>query len=271
MRRIVKLTSLGNVGPGLTATLDLPTGRRYFAVGLKYKTNAIQSVIETDVTEIRVVVNGKVQWRLSAADLNVLNAVRNRFAFRAGLIPLFFAQARRRTWEGEEGLAWGTIGVQTFRIEVDIAAGATAPTLSATADIDDVPAPLGPIVKIYKETFNAAGAQTLNITTLPKRDAYAAIHARSALVTAMKATVDSLEIAEVNAAENGDYLARRDIVVPANNFSLVFDQSDQVTDALPMQRAVNGQLVPVNEFRLDVTASGAGSIPLLIERVGSPD
>lgn len=273
MRRTVVLTSINGVAAGQTATLDLPTGgRRYFALYALYKTNAAQATIEADITEIRIIINGKVQRRLSSADLNFLNTT-NGLAFVAGMIPILFAEPRRRTMQGEEGLAWGTVGVGTFRVEFDIAGGAVAPTLSAFAEVDDVPAPLGPIVKVYKETFNATGAQTLNITTLPKRDSYARIHARSALVTRMKAVVDGLDIFDVDRATAAALLTRRQgLAMVANNFSLIFDSSDQVTDALPMFKDIGGgRLAQVSEFRVDVTASGAGAIPLLIERVGSPD
>jgi hypothetical protein len=273
MRRKIVLTSINGVAAGQTATLDLPAGgRRYFSVFAKYKTNAAQATIEADITEIRVIVNGKVQRRFSTADLFVVNAT-NGLAFVLGMIPILFAEPRRRTWQGEEGLAWGTVGVNTFRIEFDIAGAAAAPTLTAWAEVDDVPAPLGPITKWYKETFNATGAQTLNITTLPKRDSYARIHARTALVTRAKATVDGLEVYDLSRDEAVAALPRRTaLAMQANNFSVIFDDSDQVTDALPMSKQVGpNKFVGVDEFRLDLTCSGAGSIPLLIERVGSPD
>lgn len=270
MRRKIVLTSINGVAAGQTATLDLPPGRRYFKIFAFYKGTAAQAAIESDITEIRIIINGKVQRRFSAADLNVVNATRG-YAFVAGLIPIFFSESRRRTIIGEEGLGWGTAGVSTFRVEFDIDAAAVAPTLSAIAEVDDVVAPLGPIVKWYKETFTATGAQTLNITTLPKRDQYGAIHCRSALVTRVKATVDSLEVYDLERASAVAFLQDRGFSMQASNFSVIFDDTDQVTDSLPMARQVAGSPTPVNEFRLDVTASGAGAIPLLIERVGSPD
>lgn len=269
-RRKIKLTSINGVGVGQTATLDLPPGRRYFNVFLYYKGTANQATIEADITEIRVVVNGKVQRRFSAADLNVVNAF-NGFAFRAGLIPIFFSEHKRRTIQGEEGLAWGTANVSTFRIEIDIAGTAVAPTLSARAEVDNAEVPLLGIIKWYKETFAATGAQTLNITTLPKLDAYCRLHARSALVTEVKVTVDQTEIYDCTNDIAKDFLARRSFAPVANNFHVAFDDDDQVTSALPMFRQVGNVLVPVNEFRVDVTASGAGNIPLLLERFGNPD
>ncbi|MBC7367169.1 MAG: hypothetical protein H7343_10235 [Undibacterium sp.] len=272
MRRKVVLTSINGVGIGQTATLDLPVGgRRYFGLFLIYKTNAAQATIEADITEVRLIINGKPQRRFSAADLNVVNAT-NGLAFTVGYLPIILAEPRRRTIAGEEGLAWGTVGVSTFRVEIDIAVGAVAPTLTAFAEVDDIPSPLGPIAKWYKETFIATGAQTLNLNTLPKRDAYNRIHARSALVTRMKATVDGLEVYDLDRTTAGVVMSRRlSLAQQVNNFSMVFDDSDQVTDGIPMTKSTPEGIVPVGEFRLDVTVSAAGTIPLLIERVGQPD
>lgn len=270
MRRKVLLTSVSNVAAGQTASIDLPVGRRYFAVYMLYKGNAAQATIDADITEVRVILNGKVQRRFSGADLNVIMATRG-FAFQLGLIPILFAEPRRRTWQGEEGLAWGTKGVSTFRIEVDISGAAVAPTLTATAEVDDLNVPIGTIVKWYKEGFNSAGAQVVNITTLMKRDTYDAIHIRSALATAIKVTVDSLEIADLTRTLCDFYARRRGFVQQANTLSLIFADSDQVTDGLPMIRETQDGIIPVQDFRVDVTASGAGALPFVIERVGLPD
>src|SRR6478735_12511912 len=100
MRRKVVLSSINSVGIGQTASIDLPVGgRRYFAVYLLYKTNAAQATIEADVTEIRVIANGKVQRRFSAADLNVVNATYG-VAFTLGMIPILLHHPRARTWQG---------------------------------------------------------------------------------------------------------------------------------------------------------------------------
>jgi hypothetical protein len=272
MRRKVVCTSINSVGIGQTASLDLPVGkRRYFGVYALYKTNAAQATIEADITEIRVIANGKVQRRFSAADLNVINATYG-VPFTLGMIPILLSMPSARTIDGEEGLAWGTADVSTLRIEFDISGAAVAPTLTAFAEVDDVLAPLGPIVKWFKESVTAAGATTLNLTTLPKRDSYAAIHARSALITRMKVTVDGLEIFDVDRATYLAMLERRpEFALQANNYSLIFNDSSQVTDALPMVKIENGQVIPVQEFRVDLTFSGAGTVVLVSERVGNPE
>lgn len=271
LRKKIKLMSVNGVAAGQTATVDLPTGRRYFRVHLYYKTNANQATIEADITEIRIVVNGVVQRRFSSADLFVVNAL-NGITFVNGLIPIHFAEPWRRTITGEEGLAWGTANVSTFQIQVDIAAGAVAPTLIGVAEVDNVAVPLAGIIKWYKETFNSAGAQTLTITTLPKLDAYLRIHARSALVTAAKVVTDSIEIYDVTRDQANAMMSAQKLTAQANNYHLIFDDDQQVTSARPMVKAIDGGgFKTLDEFRVDLTCSAAGAIPLLIERFGNPD
>lgn len=268
-RRKVALPSPSSVGAGQTASYDLATNRRYFGIFLKYKTNAIQATIEADITEIRILINGKPQRRFSAADLNKINAM-NGFAFQAGLIPIFFAEPWRRTLQGEEGLAWGMADVSSFKIEIDISGGAAAPTLSGFAEVDNVQVPLGLINKWRKQTFNAAGAQVVTITTLPKNDAYMRIHAFSALVTAALVTLDQLERYNLALADNASMLLRQKLTQQANTYSIVFDDDQQVTSALPMKDLTNGQPL-VSEFRVDLTFSGAGSAVVLTETLGFAD
>jgi hypothetical protein len=274
-RRKIVLPSPNSVGAGQTATLSLPTGRRYFSLFLYYKLTANQATIEADVTEIRILVNGIVQRRFSAADLNMVNAL-NGFAFKAGLLPIFFAEPWRRTVMGEEGLTWGTANVDTFQVQIDIAGTAVAPALYAVAEVDSENVPLAGVVKWYKETYTSGGAAVLTITTLPKLDAYLRIHARSALVTKAKVVLDSVEVYEATLTEATHWIARRGYTMQANNYNLLFDDDSQVTSAKPMVKQIgvqNGRPVfkQLDEFRLDLTCSGAGSIPVLVERFGNPD
>ena len=268
-RRKVALPSASSVGIGQTASFDLATNRRYFFIGLVYKTNAAQATIEADITEIRLLINGKVQRRFSAADLNKINAM-NGQAFVAGLIPIHLSEPWRRTLEGEEGLAWGMADVASFKIEVDISGAAVAPTLSGIAEVDNVQIPLGLIVKWRKQTFTATGAQVVTITTLTKNDAYSRLHCFSALVTNALVTLDQLERYNATLALNAALLARQKLVQQANTYSIVFDDDQQVTSAIAMKDLRTGAQL-ISEFRIDLTFSGAGSCVVLSEAVGYAD
>lgn len=268
-RRKVFLPSASAVGIGQTATFDLALNRRYFALYLVYKTNANQATIEADITEIRLIVNGKVQRRFSAADNNKILAT-NGIAFTAGLIPILLAEPWRRTMQGEEGLAWGTADVSSFKVEVDIAGTAVAPTLTGVAEVDNNNTPLGLISKWKKQVFTSGGAQVLTILTLPKVDTYSRIHAFSALVTNALVMVDQLERYNLTSALNAALLSRQKLTQQASTYSIVFDDDQQVTSALPMVDLTNGKPL-VSEFRVDLTCSGAGSFTVLTETIGYAD
>lgn len=266
-RRNVRLPSANGVGAGQTATFDLPTNRRYYGVDLVYKTNANQATIEADVTKIRVNINGKTQREFTAAELFKMNAT-NGIAFAAGIIPIMFAEPKRRTVQGEEGLAWGMKDVRTFQIEVDIAGAATAPTLGGSAEIDNVQVPLGLIVKHKRFTFSPTGAGTFQINSLPKNDAFLRTHYFSNIVTNAKVTVDQLEAFNMSLAEATAKYARHGVAMQANTFTVAHDYTQQVTDALPMVKLDGTR---VSELMHELTVSGSGSLPVVVEYLGFAD
>ena len=268
MKRTIVLTSFNAVGAGQTATLDLPRGRRYFKLLLKYKDGTPnQAAIEADIPQIRLKINGKTQRAFSAAQLNAINAL-NGIAFQAGYMVIYLAEPWRRKLEGEEALAWGTADISNFQIEVDIAANANAPAIAAWAVVDNASAPIGAIVKWKVSTFTAAGAQVLNINSIPKTDAISRMHIFSALPTNVQVLVESLEILNENAAVMTQNLKDRGMTVQANTFPVVFDNDQQLSSALPFVKADG---TGVNDFLVNVTTSGAGNLPILIESLGRPD
>lgn len=132
------IPAFANVAAGSMATTRLLRNQRILAMFLQYKTNASQATIEADITEIRILVNGKVVRQFSAAQLNIINAL-NGVAFTLGIIPIYFAEPKRRTPEGEEYLAllaYEDLGVGDVDIQVDIAGGAAAPTLTGWLSMD---------------------------------------------------------------------------------------------------------------------------------------
>jgi len=128
------------VAAGQTAVATLPKNCRIHAVYLQYKTNANQATMEADLTQIRVKVNEKVVRACSAAELFKINAGFYGAAFSAGMAPIFFTDPKRVTPEGSEFLSllgYEDLGVKSVKIEVDIAGGAAAPTLTALVAFDN--------------------------------------------------------------------------------------------------------------------------------------
>lgn len=269
-RRKVNLPSFNAVGAGQTATVDLPTDRRYHMLFINYKTNANQATIESDIEEIRIKVDGKVQRRYSAAQINILNEL-NGYTFKAGYIPIFFSEPWRRNASGEDFLSWGMKNVGTFQVEVVISSGATAPTLGGFAVVDNAQVPLDNIIKIRSQVLPVSSTGIVTMSTLPKRDIYQRIHFlenTAADILDIEITIDSLEVFKMNDAENAALLETRDFTPAAAAFHVLFDETQRVEDGLPM---VKPDGTPISEFRIDVNMATTNDPTMLLETRGAPD
>jgi hypothetical protein len=268
LRNVRELPSFSAVAAGQTASMSLPVGNvKYAAVWLRYKTNANQATIEADIEEIRIKINGKVQRRYSAAQLNKMLALYG-VGFAAGFIPIIFAEPWRRTPQGEDALGWGTADVATFQIEVDIASGALAPTLDAWADVVDVEETMGAIIKNRQYTIPVTATGVRNVQELPKTGtAYYALHlfeTAAADISAVEIKTNQRDRFDAPAALNTAILATQDITVQSGVFSVVFDRTRRVGDSLSM---VEGGR-PVSDFQLDATMAVANNFTIITEEIG---
>ena len=271
-RRNIPLQSFNAVGAGQTATVPLSTNLRYHQIYIQYKTNASQATIETDIEEIRIKVDGKVQRRFSAVELNKINAF-NGYAFETGMLPIFFSEPWRRSPEGEDALAWGTANVGTFDIEIDIASGATAPKLTGFAVVDDVEAPMVDIVKWYKRTIPVSATGIHTESNLPKNvdEVYQRLHCfetAASDISGVDITLESLEAYNLTDRQNSALLKNRGFNPQADVFHVVFDHTQRVSDGYPMMKGDGRQ---VREFRLDFDMDQAQPFTLLTEVRGTPD
>ncbi len=269
-RRKVDLGSFNSVGAGQTATISLPTDRRYHAVFINYKTNANQATIEADITEIRVKVGGKTQRVYSAKELNIINGL-NGYSFRAGYIPIFFSEPWRRNQLQEDLLAWGMANINDFQIEVVIDSAAVSPTLGGFAIVDNVEQNLENIIKVRRQGVGVTATGIVTVHTLTKQDIYHRIHCIEAAAGDIKSvdiTIDSFDVYKQKDAENDAVLDMRGFVPQASVFHVVFDETQRVEDGLPLIKP-NGKAV--SEFRLDFDMSTTNDFTMLIETRGNPD
>jgi hypothetical protein len=187
----IQLRNVQNVAASKTALIDCPIGRRYHYIQLQHGyaagTNTITATA-SNILEIRIKVNGRVQRTVSGTqlrDLNILqglsmgsyvNSVSSNYDF-VGLpntapgvsIPLFFAEPWLFDEASQDALAWATNSWSSFQIEVDLGAAST-PTLQAWAIVDDLqPQTPGGIVKWIRQSFPASGTQ-FDISTIDRRD-----------------------------------------------------------------------------------------------------
>lgn len=271
MRDIVTLPSFNAVAAGQTATINLPTSYTYHSIRLRLLTGstpapADAAAIKAAITAVRIKIDGKVQRRFSAGELITLNAFRG-IAFQAGFLPVYFSEPWRRSTQGEDQLAWGTQDVSTFEIEVDIASGVENPILDARAEVELANRPLGAIVKWRRYVVPVTAAGVVNLTTLPKLDAYYSLHAFSDKVLDVEVRVDQRERWKLTKAEADAFYKDHAFTPQSGHFPIVFDYTRRVADALPMRTPAGN----VNDFRIDYNMSAAESFNLLTETLGVRD
>lgn len=269
MQDFVQLPSFNAVAAGSTATLSVPLTATYRAIWLQYAESGVlanQATMEAAIAEIRVKLNGRIQRRMTGADLIMLNAF-NSLPFTAGFLPIVFAERQRRTADAEDALGWGTLDLQTFQVEVDIASGATAPTLAAYAEIGPANREMGTrgIVKVFSHHFPVGATGVNNLVTLPKQDAYLALHCKSADIDDFEVRVDNRERRKSTVALNNVWLKEKGFVPQTDVVHIKFDLSQRIGDVLPTMRA-DGRMV--QDFRVDFNMSAASSFTIVAETIG---
>lgn len=271
-KRPISLPSFNAVAAGQTATIDLPADGTYHALMITYTTDtaggSTQANMETELTEFRIKVNGKVQRRFSAEELFDLNAYHGE-AFTTGKAPIFFAEQWRRTMQGEDVLAWGMADVDTFQIEIDIANNSSQVcTLSAKRLWTPDNRPMGQIVKWRKQTVPVTATGIVNVTTLNKNDAYYALHAHSAVCDDVEVKVDLEERWKLDLADSkliDGFYGRAPVT---GWFHVPFEFTNRASDALIMRRPDGSA---VKDFQVDFNMNTATTFTLISETLGLRD
>jgi len=267
MRNLRKMPSPNSVGAGQTATFDLPTGAvKYHSLMFKYQESgapANQANIETDLTEIRINVNGRTQRVFSAAQRNKINAFYG-IPFSTGLLKEFFSEPWRRTPQGEDALGWGTDGLATLQVEVDIVAGATSPVLDLWAEISDVRETMGIIKKMRRFQIGVTSVGDRQVQNLPRvGTSYYALHAFEGAdgdITNVQVKTNNLIRFDapsdiVNAVYGAESLTDQ-----SGMFSVSFDRTRRVGDALSMAN--------VSDYLLTATMANATDFTIVTEEAG---
>ncbi len=261
--------SFNAVGAGQTATIDLAPDGTYHMLLVHYTEGAVDAIDATmraAITAIRLKVNGKVQRTFSAAELLDINALKGQ-VFTAGYLQIFFAEPWRRAAQGEDALAWGMGDVDTFQMEIDIAAGRVNPALSLTAVKTRDAAPMGPIVKWRRFSVPVGAIGITTLTTLPRFDNYYAIHAFSSVIDDVEVKSDQDEVFKATLAEVALLEATYGRSQQTGLFSLDFDYTNRAFDVIEMQK--NG--VRINDFRVDFNMSAATAFTVVTETLGLRD
>jgi hypothetical protein len=288
----IKLRNVSNVGDSKTALIDVPVGPRYHYIllelGYSSGTNTIAGAL-AHITEIRVLVNDRVQRVFSGVQLRDLNILNGTAFDCQGLpntapgvsLPIYFAEPWRKDSASQDALAWQSRNFKSFRIEVDLSAAIASsgtPTLVASAVVDDFIATdsmgkeITPMFVTMRRQQVAAAGTSFDITTIDKKGLLQQISlypdsGGSNAATIVTVRRDGDIVRELTKSANFALLTNNDMTPTAsgrtsNIFDLVFDHDDLLNSSLVLQG--------VKEFTLTVEAASAmsGNMTFIVQRYG---
>src|ERR1051326_3070302 len=295
VKQSIELRNVQNVAASKTALIELPVGKRYHQIILQHGYSAGTNTVAgacTNIAEIRVKVNGRVQRVMSGTqlrDMNILNCDEQlaggtaRSSYDGNGVPntapgvaltIFFAEPWRESKSDQEALAWPTNGFDSFQIEVDFGAAST-PTLSAWAVVDNFQAK-GPvsIVKWLRQSFAASGT-SFDISTLDRRDWVQQLSiypdsGASNAITQVTLRLAGNVLHELTGSANqalllGNRMTPLAASRTANIYDLVLDHDNLLGSAVLLE----GQ----NDVTLTIAAGSAmsGTSTVIIQRLGPPE
>lgn len=281
VKRKIPLNQIDGVAAGGTATIKLPTNVRYHAIYFQYGTatagGPTEANIEAELTEWRLNIDGVTQRKASSAqifDINRSKGLAPVVGATAGYVPFFFSEPQREGLRAQESTAWGMKDVNTFQIEVDIAAGAASPTLSAFAVVDDILEPPGGIVKWKREIIQVAaiGELTHQLDT-GKGDSYQGLYffeGAAGDINSLRLEWDGVKLWDIDENDDNALLPYLGATVVSGMVHVPLDDNFPA-DAVPMVKMINGNPVKVQEFMATLNMGAANNVTLLREVIGSPD
>lgn len=280
-KRKIPVNVINGVAAGNTATIQLSLGLTYHAIVFEYNTGTAggptEANIEAELTEWRLKMDGITQRVCSSAELFDINRNKGKtpvVGAANGYVPFYFTEPQRQTQLEREATAWGTAGVGSFQIEVDIASGATSPGLTAYAIVDDDIRPPVGIVKWKRETLViSATGETSFPLGVHSGDSYQGIHLFEGTaddVNSIELKWDGIEIYNMDENFYDQDIENSDFVDVAGLKYLTLD-NNRPADALPTVRKRNGVDTKVQEMLLKLSMQNANNVTMIRELVGRPD
>ena len=258
IKRKIRLNNISAVPAAAaagTALIEVPLsfGRCHeIHLGLAYATGASIAAALAFVSEVRVIVNGTVIRTFSGVELRDQNVQNGSGYDCTGLpntgtgvdLPIFFAEPWRKDARDQDALAWSTKPMNTFKIEVQLAANANAMALTAFAVVDDVVLDAAPrdimFVKWIRQSFNG-GATEVDITTIDRRGYLQQVSFYpTAALTEVVCKKDGIIVSELKRQQNDALMLTHGMQTVgatgriANVWDVVFDHDDLLGSSVNM-------------------------------------
>ena len=265
-RSIRKLPTPQGIGAGQTATCQVPIGLTYHNFGIRMNVGGTPADVAkanwgSNIEEIRLNINGDSKIRINAEDLVALHDYYGT-PVKDGVLPVNLSQHRMRTPQGEDFTAYGTQGLQSMTLEMDIASGVTINELSVYGVVS-AGTPLGAHYTLRQYTVPQGVTGEREISELKRgRFGMLAFHLKSPNATP---DIDTVEV-EANNAKIHEYdrpiadafysMSERTLQTKWTHGDLAF--TDRISHAQNMDLA---------DFRVRADFNGTGNFLLFTENV----
>jgi hypothetical protein len=264
-RKIIKLPSVSRVTPGSIATLELPIGPTYKRIF--FAVSAASGLDATDIGRIDVLIDGKVvQTFKDLQRLMDLNGYYNRasdtMSATAAQFGIHFERAELADLTYQRAPGIGTADVQTFHLEMAIASGAPASiAITAYAEIDPLPQPLGVFVKVREFPFNSSVSGQVEVDKLPRGPWYQAIHLFKADISQVEVQANQTKIVD---ATKGILERSQKEAAPIKRVPVTAKAThiDMVTDG---DLAQSIRTEALGDFRILMTLDTSGAVDIVAE------
>lgn len=264
-RKIIRLPSLSRVVPGSKAVLELPIGPTYRRIFFVVTAASLLDV--GHIGRADVLIDGKVvQTYKNGGRLKALNDYYGRapdvFTPTRAEFAIHFERAELADMVYRRAPGVGTADVQTFNVEIEIAAGAPASiAMVAFAEIDPIPQKLGVFFKVREYSFSSPVAGQVEIDKLPKGAWYSTLHL-------FKPDVSFVEV-EANQAKAID--ATKEILERTQKEASPIKRVPQTALATHIDFITDGDLSQslrtdlLNDFRIKATLATSGAMDIVAE------
>lgn len=261
-----KLPAANVVAAGGTSTFQVPLGPTYRSYELRPTiagVGATEAQMAAQISKVRMLINGIARIDVSAA--NLIKDCHNYYGYTIddGVLPILLSRPYARTMVGEENLCIGTANVDTLTIEVDLIVGATIDGLSLQSVYTPESRDLGAMIQILTNTVTTAAAGQVEVSSLPRSNGHLiAMHFNGAIVTALDVELDSVNHFDADLVTLAAVQKRTGRVPQASTNHIEATFLDRFDDVWPLQN--------VQDFRVKMTASGAGSVEIVTETLFVP-
>lgn len=268
-KKSIKAPSISRVTPGSTAVLDLPIGPTYESIKF---TNTGTALAISHFGKIRVLAEGQeLQSYNNLQELIDINAYYGRSADTANEFMIHAVAKEFGDLAYQRTPAWGTQGLATLTIEIDLPVGAPANiTMAAQVFIDTVPQPLGTYIRVRNFPYSSPVSGVVEIDKLPRNgEVYKAIHMFKSDITNVLLTVNQNQVIDSSKAllerdqKNVRPVARVPQTAKATHLDFLLDGDPG--DMLATSVVRNGKQELINDFRLAMTLGSAGSVSIITE------